>query len=71
VDLSRWNEYSDEERHELATEIAGATQVHVMPPPKYLWIHHDAKLSDADLDVLKEWAKRNSPAAPSPRKTRS
>jgi hypothetical protein len=30
--------------------------VHVMPPPKYLWMHHDAKLSNVELDVLKEWA---------------
>ena len=58
MDLSRWNEYSDEERHEFATEIARATRVHVMPPPKYLWMHHDAKLSSAELDVLKGWAKQ-------------
>jgi len=58
MDLSRWDEYSDEERHDFATEIARATRVHVMPPPKYLWMHHDAKLSNADLEVLKGWAKQ-------------
>lgn len=58
MDLSRWNEYSNEERRDFATEIARATRVHVMPPPKYLWMHHDAKLSNAELDVLKRWAKQ-------------
>jgi hypothetical protein len=58
MDLSRWSEYSEEERRDFATEIARATRVHVMPPPKYLWMHHDAKLSRAELDVLKGWAKQ-------------
>ena len=57
MDLSRWNEYTDEERHEFASEIARSTRVNVMPPPKYLWMHHDAKLSNADLDVLNAWAR--------------
>jgi uncharacterized membrane protein len=57
MDLSRWNEYSDEERRDFATEIAQATRIHVMPPAKYLWMHHDAKLSSAELDVLKKWAR--------------
>jgi hypothetical protein len=57
MDLSRWNEYSDEERHDFATQIARATQLHMMPPSKYLWMHHDAKLSNAELDVLDGWAK--------------
>jgi len=58
MDLSRWNEYSDKERHNFATQIARATRIHVMPPPKYLWMHHEAKLSSVELDVLEEWAKQ-------------
>ncbi len=46
MDLSRWNEYSNKERHDFATQIARATRIHVMPPPRYLWMHHDAKLSN-------------------------
>ena len=58
MNLSRWNEYGDEERHDFASQIARATRIHVMPPPKYLWMHHEAKLSNAELDVLEEWAKQ-------------
>jgi cytochrome c len=56
MDLSSWNGYSVEERRGFASQIARATSAHVMPPPKYLWMHHDAKLSNADLDTLKDWA---------------
>jgi len=58
MDLSRWTEYSDKERHDFATQIARATRIHVMPPPRYLWMHRDAKLYNAELDVLKGWAKQ-------------
>lgn len=56
MDLSRWNEYTDEERHEFASQIARSTRVNVMPPPGYLWMHPDVKLSNDELNVLKEWA---------------
>jgi Haem-binding domain len=55
INLSRWNEYTDEERREFASRVARSTSGHVMPP-KYVWTHQDAKLSSAELDELKEWA---------------
>jgi uncharacterized membrane protein len=58
MNLSRWNEHSDEERHAFARQMALAARIHVMPPPRYLWMHHEAKLSNAELDVLKGWAKQ-------------
>jgi hypothetical protein len=56
MDLSSWNEYTSEERRSFVSQIARATRARVMPPPKYLWMHRDARLSDADLDTLKAWA---------------
>ena len=56
MDLSQWNDYTAEERRGFAAQIARATRAHVMPPPKYLWMHPDARLSDSELGVLKEWA---------------
>src|ERR1700747_3288596 len=41
MDMSRGTEYSDKERHAFATQIARATRIHVMPPPRYLWMHRD------------------------------
>ena len=56
MNLSRWNDYTAEERRLFTLQIAQAARARVMPPRKYLWMHHDATLSDAELDVLNEWA---------------
>ena len=57
MDFSHWSEYTPEEQAIYASLIAGATNARVMPPPKYLWMHRDARLSSADLETLKEWAR--------------
>jgi len=56
MNLSQWGEYTPEERRGFASQMAHATRAHVMPPPKYLWLHPEARLSNADLNALKEWA---------------
>jgi len=57
MDFSRWNEYTAEQQHGFASQIAYATNARIMPPPRYVWIHGGARLSAADLDTLKEWAR--------------
>jgi hypothetical protein len=56
MDLSRWDTYTDGERSGFLLAIITATQTHIMPPPKYLWIHSRARLSDAELRSIKSWA---------------
>lgn len=56
LNFSKWSEYSDNQRRGYVLAILTATQARVMPPRKYVWMHGDAKLSDAELKVLKEWA---------------
>jgi hypothetical protein len=56
MNLSKWSEYDVEKRRVLVLSILAATQARVMPPPKYLWMHANAKLSDTELKLLKEWA---------------
>lgn len=57
MNLSKWSEYSDDERRGFMMAIRAATQSRVMPPTKYVWMHRSAKLSDADLKALEEWAR--------------
>jgi hypothetical protein len=57
LDLSYWNDYSPEERRAFAIEIAQAAASGTMPPTRYLWLHHEARLSDTDREVLMEWAR--------------
>ena len=42
MDLSRWNDYTEGERWGFMAAIGADTQSHVMPPPKYLWMHPEA-----------------------------
>ena len=65
MNFSHWNEYTAEEQHTFVSQIAYATGAHIMPPPRYLWIHRDARLSSMDLDTLREWA-RSTAALPLP-----
>jgi hypothetical protein len=56
MNLSKWSGYSDGKQRGLVLAIVAATKAHVMPPPSFIWIHGNAKLSDADLKVLENWA---------------
>ncbi len=56
MNLSKWSQYSDDERRGFVLAIQAATQARLMPPPKYVWLHGNSKLSDADLEVIREWA---------------
>ena len=55
MDLSKWNEYTAGQRRGFMLAILAATETHMMPPSKYVWMHSNAKLSGQDLEVLKEW----------------
>jgi hypothetical protein len=56
MNLSKWSEYSDGERRGLVLAILADTKAGLMPPPIFVWMHGNAKLSDADLKELDKWA---------------
>ena len=56
LDFSKWNEYTDSERKGYLAAVVVASQSHLMPPASYVWLHHEARLSDSDLRLLKAWA---------------
>jgi hypothetical protein len=56
MDLSKWDTYTDGERSGFLLAIVAASQAHIMPPPKYVWMHPRAKLSDAELSAMRNWA---------------
>lgn len=55
-DMSLWDEYPTQKRLEILGEISFMVRNREMPLPRYLWIHSDAKLSDADISVLDQWS---------------
>jgi hypothetical protein len=56
INLSKWSEYSESERRGFARAILAATKARIMPPPMYVLIHGNARLSDEDLKELEKWA---------------
>jgi len=55
MNLSQWNNYSDEERAAFKTKILLETKTHRMPLPQYRIIHWDARITGADIDSLNQW----------------
>ena len=55
--MSKWDQYSPEERQDILSEMAPMIRNRQMPLPKYLFLHPEAKLSDADVDLLYRWSR--------------
>jgi hypothetical protein len=76
MDLSKWNDYTEGERRGFTAAIGAAIQNHLMPPPKYVWMHREARLSSDELELVKAWAlakhktSQNTVAAQTPARVR-
>jgi hypothetical protein len=57
LNFSEWNQYTFKQREKLLADIASAVKNREMPLPQYTLVHRDAKLSDADTDLLYGWAR--------------
>jgi len=57
MNLSRWNGYPPERQQEILSEMSNLVRNRVMPLPRYLLLHPEARLSDAEIDYLYQWAK--------------
>ncbi len=57
MDLSKWPQYSFEQQQKLLADIATVVKNHEMPLTQYAFIHRDARLTDADADILYQWAR--------------
>jgi hypothetical protein len=57
MNLSRWNGYNSEEQQEILSRMSVLVRSRAMPLPRYLLLHPEAKLSDADVAYLYQWAR--------------
>ena len=55
--MSRWSEYNMDDRIQIVAGIATMVRNKNMPLPRYLLMHRDARLSDADIDLVYQWAR--------------
>ena len=57
MNLSRWQQYSNDERIDLLSRIVTQLRQAKMPPKPYLLMHSDAKLSAEEQEQLRAWAR--------------
>jgi cytochrome c len=57
MDLSRWDQYSADERQDLLARIGAEVRKRQMPLPRYTLLHPEARLSEAEIEVIYEWTK--------------
>ncbi|CDF79752.1 conserved hypothetical protein [Formosa agariphila KMM 3901] len=54
--FSKWNAYSLKKKDHKIEELIEMVEAKEMPLESYTWMHANAKLSDADIASIKEWA---------------
>lgn len=55
LNFSDWKTYDAPKQRRKLAEVCEEIQEKAMPLPSYLWIHWDAKLSDADIKTICDW----------------
>ncbi|MBA3914603.1 MAG: heme-binding domain-containing protein [Acidobacteriales bacterium] len=58
MNLSQWESLPAEEILMLRAEIAGVARAHVMPPRLYQVAHSAVGVTDDDIKLLRDWARR-------------
>lgn len=56
-DVSKWDEYSIKKKDHKLDELIEMVEAKSMPLPSYTWTHSEAKLSDAQIKAVIDWAK--------------
>jgi cytochrome c len=57
MNLSQWNDYSQDQQLTFETKISQQTRSHEMPPVQYRMIHWKARIADGDLEKFGKWAR--------------
>jgi cytochrome c len=56
LDFSRWDSYSTDQQQTLEAKILQETKSRDMPLPQYRMIHWNARITDAEVRILADWA---------------
>ena len=57
MNLSQWQDYSTEQRLTLLSAIGSAVRNREMPPQRYLLLHPEARLTDAERTHIYRWTR--------------
>jgi hypothetical protein len=58
MNLSRWDQYSDDQKRDLLARIGAEVRQRRMPLTRYVWLHPEARLSDQEIRAIYEWTKQ-------------
>jgi len=58
MNYSEWSTYDSDDQDKFLSGMCSLPKKGRMPLPSYLWIHRDAKLSDADVKTLCAWSEK-------------
>jgi hypothetical protein len=58
MDLSRWDQYSNEQKRDLLARIGTEVRNRRMPLPRYTLLHPEARLSTVEIQAIYEWTKK-------------
>jgi hypothetical protein len=58
MNLSEWQKYTFQQRQKLLADVASVVKNGEMPLPQYTLIHRQARLSEADRDLVYQWARK-------------
>ena len=58
LNLSQWAEYGEGGQRHLLSAIARMMEGDQMPPPAYIFLHPEARLSDSDRQRIIHWARQ-------------
>jgi hypothetical protein len=57
MNFSEWQQYTLQQRQKLLADVASAVKNGEMPLRQYTLIHRQAKLTDAERDLVYQWAR--------------
>jgi cytochrome c len=57
LNMSHWEKLNSEDRQQELSRVASMVRNRKMPLSQYLLVHRDAKLSDAEVDAIYNWAR--------------
>jgi len=58
MNYSEWTAYDPDDQDKFLSGMCSLTKKGRMPLPSYLWLHRDARLSDADVKTLCAWSEK-------------
>ena len=58
LNFSTWGNYTARESEEMLEQICSEVKRGMMPLKSYIWLHPDAKLSEADAKTICDWTAR-------------